>query len=133
MFIMYDQQSFILSHHQPLPSHTFVIPPKKINGKSCQFFLTFPRRSTTLSAARLVWWLKLVFAKAASAVVPAVQSAPALSLSRMLTPPWLSCYLAKRQRSTCENNLLFHALLLFQNSYSQGNEGNHSRLGCFGR
>ena len=25
------------------PSHTFAIPRKKINGKSCQFFFTFPK------------------------------------------------------------------------------------------
>lgn len=82
------------------------------------FMMFVPLQSSTLrrrpgrSAVRLACRQKLVSAATASAVTDAVHSAPAPLPSTILIPPWQSCSLAKRRRSTCKNNF-YHPHLTF--------------------
>ena len=70
------------------------------------------RRRLGRNAVRLACRQNLVSAATASAVTGAVHSAPAPLASTILIPPWQSCSLAQRRRSTCKNSF-YHPHLTF--------------------
>ena len=98
-------------------AHTTYATNKQINCNAVSVMFV-PLQSSTLrrrlgrNAVRLAGRQNLVSAATASAVTGAVHSAPAPLASTILIPPWQSCSLAQRRRSTCKNNF-YHPHLTF--------------------